>query len=72
MDEDWQLERCVFRRLLENASKLMEKKEMQERLAHRSLDPRTGRGLFKPVTGRKPHNVSFLSNSNSLASTILS
>lgn len=62
MEADWQLERSVFHRLLENASRLMEKKEMLERLAHRPLDPRTGRALYKPHTGRKPFNVSHLSN----------
>lgn len=62
MEEDWHLERSVFRRLLEDAARLMEKKEMQERLAHRPVDSRTGRELYKPLTGRKPQNVSFLSN----------
>ncbi|KAG0591885.1 hypothetical protein KC19_1G209400 [Ceratodon purpureus] len=56
MEGEWQLERCVFRRLLENASRVLEKKQMQERLAHRPLDPLTGRELYKPHTGRKPNN----------------
>lgn len=60
MEEDWQLDRSVFHRLLENASRIMEKKEIQEKLAHRPLDPRTGRELYKPITGRKPINVSHL------------
>lgn len=56
IEEDWQLDRSVFQRLLENASRIMEKKEIQEKLAHRPLDPRTGRELYKPITGRKPIN----------------
>ena len=47
-------EGTVFDRLLQYASKLTEKKQMQEHLVHRPVDPATGRRFFKPLTGRKP------------------
>jgi hypothetical protein len=47
-------EGSVFDRLLQYASKLTEKKQMQEHLVHRPVDPATGRRFFKPLTGRKP------------------
>jgi len=47
-------EGTVFDRLLQYASKLTEKKQMQEHLVHRPIDPITGRRFFKPLTGRKP------------------
>ncbi|XP_073388537.1 uncharacterized protein [Physcomitrium patens] len=56
MEEDWQFEQSVFRRLLDNAAVLMEKKQLLEQMAHRPLDPRTGRALYTPITGRKPQN----------------
>jgi len=62
MVDDWKPEPSVFRRLVDNASKVMEKKQKQEQLSRRSFDPRTGRELFKPLIGRKPYNVLYLSN----------
>lgn len=59
--DDWKPEPSVFDRLMDNASKVMEKKQRQEQLSHRPFDPRTGRELFKPLIGRKPHNVRLLS-----------
>jgi len=64
MDTDGQYcniqEGTVFDRLLQYASKLTEKKQMQEHLVHRPVDPTTGRRFFKPLTGRKPQiDVSF-------------
>lgn len=56
IDDDCLQERSVFRRLLDNAAKVMEKKQLQEQLSHRPFDPRTGRELFKPHIGRKPYN----------------
>lgn len=47
-------EGTVFDRLLQYASKLTEKKKMQEHLVHKPVDPATGRRFFKPITGRKP------------------
>lgn len=47
-------EGTVFERLLQYASKLTEKKQMQEHLIHKPVDPTTGRKFFKPLTGRKP------------------
>ncbi|XP_024367520.1 uncharacterized protein [Physcomitrium patens] len=49
-----QQEGTVFERLLQYASKLTKKKQMQEHLVHRPVDPATGRRFFKPLTGRKP------------------
>jgi hypothetical protein len=62
MDDDCLQERSVFDRLLDNATRVMEKKRMQEQLSHRPFDPRTGRELFKPHIGRKPYNVCYLSH----------
>ncbi|KAG0620707.1 hypothetical protein M758_4G237100 [Ceratodon purpureus] len=57
MDDDCLQERSVFRRLVDNATKLMEKKHKLEQFSQRPFDPRTGRELFKPHIGRKPFNV---------------
>ncbi|CAM6029269.1 unnamed protein product [Sphagnum balticum] len=56
MDGDNTQEETVFDRLLQYASKLTEKKKLQEQLARRPIDPNTGRMLFRPHTGRKPQS----------------
>ncbi|XP_073393958.1 uncharacterized protein [Physcomitrium patens] len=56
MGEDWKSECSVFRRLLDNASRVTKKKEAQQQWSHRPFDQRTGRELFKPHIGRKPYN----------------
>ncbi len=56
MDGDYNQEGNVFNRLLQYASKLTEKKQLQEQLCHRLIDPNTGRKFFRPRTGRKPQN----------------
>jgi hypothetical protein len=56
MDGDNTQEETVFDRLLQYASKLTEKKKLQEQLAHRPIDPNTGRMFFRPHTGRKPQS----------------
>lgn len=68
MDGEYHQEGSVFDRLLQYASKLTEKKQMQEHLGHRPIDPNTGRQLFKPLTGRKPQND--VSNSSSLCALV--
>lgn len=72
MVDDWKPGPSVFRRLVDNASKVMEKKQKQEQLSHRPFDPRTGRELFKPLIGRKPYNVCYLSNLHFLPDRIYS
>lgn len=59
--DDWKPEPSVFRRLVDNAIMVMEKKQKKEQLSHRPFDTRTGRELFKPLIGRKPYNVSYFS-----------
>ncbi|CAK9883053.1 unnamed protein product [Sphagnum jensenii] len=44
----------VFDRLLQYASKLNEKKQLQAELSNRPIDQNTGREFFRPLTGRKP------------------
>jgi methylphosphotriester-DNA--protein-cysteine methyltransferase len=56
MDGDNTQEETVFDRLLQYASKLTEKKKLQEQLARRPIDPNTGRMFFRPHTGRKPQS----------------
>jgi hypothetical protein len=56
MDGDNCQEETVFDRLLQYASKLTEKKKLQEQLARRPIDPNTGRMFFRPHTGRKPQS----------------
>lgn len=60
MDGAYHQDVSVFDRLLQYATRLTEKKQMQEHMDHRPLDPVTGRQLFTPLTGRKPQiDVSF-------------
>lgn len=54
MDGAYHQDVSVFDRLLQYATRLTEKKQMQEHMDHRPLDPVTGRQLFTPLTGRKP------------------
>lgn len=46
--------RPVYDRLLQYATKLNEKKQLQSEIGHRPIDRNTGRELFTPLTGRRP------------------
>jgi hypothetical protein len=73
MDGDNTQEETVFDRLLQYASKLTEKKKLQEQLARRPIDPNTGRMFFRPHTGRKPQSdVSSSSHPSGKAAYVLS